>query len=146
MNPNDDKTPITCDLFFAGEIGGKEVKSAFQLLTDTAHAKDLKDWAAECGLPVADIEKAAKDFTSYGKQAVAEFYRGPVQHTNGYYNGQALITLNILIGNAGWKGGLQAGGGHWHEMGDKADQPFQLKKLYTNKTKAFGVASHPGEE
>ncbi len=139
VDPNDDKTPVTGDLLFTGEVGGKEVKSVFQLLTEAAQAKSLTEWAAECGLPVAEIEKAAGDFTSYGKQAAAEFYRGPVQHTNGFYNGQALISLNILIGNASWKGGLQAGGGHWHEMGDKDDQPFQLKKLYANQTKAFGV-------
>jgi len=139
VDPNDNKSAVTGDLLFAGEVAGKAVKSVFQLLTDMAQTKSLSEWADECGLSVTDIEKAAKDFTSYGKQAAAEFYRGPVQHTNGYYNGQALITLNILIGNASWKGGLQAGGGHWHEMGDKEDQPFQLKKLYADQTKAFGV-------
>ncbi|KKK73314.1 hypothetical protein LCGC14_2895080, partial [marine sediment metagenome] len=40
----------------------------------------------------------ADELTSHGKKAAVEFYRGPVQHTNGYYTAQALITLNLLIG------------------------------------------------
>ena len=138
VDPNDDKNTVIGDLLFDGKVGDKTVKTAFQLLTEAAHENSLQDWANECGLPAADVERAAKDLTSHGKQAAVDFYRGPVQHTNGYYNGQAIVTLNVLIGNAGWKGGLSAGGGHWHEDGSKQG-PFHLGKLYADKAKAFGV-------
>ncbi|GBE14988.1 MAG TPA: molybdopterin oxidoreductase [Proteobacteria bacterium] len=130
--------PVVGDLTFVGTVGGHKVKTVFSLLTEMAHGKTVAQWADECGLPKAEIVRAARDFSSYGKQAVAELYRGPVQHTNGYYNAQAIITLNVLNGNADWKGGLQAGGGHWHEDGSK-NGPYNIKKLYADKTKAFGV-------
>ncbi|NOY13150.1 MAG: molybdopterin-dependent oxidoreductase, partial [Deltaproteobacteria bacterium] len=130
--------PVYCELEFAGEIKGIKVKSVFTLLTEMARSKSVARWGDECGIAEADIARAAKDFTAYGKQAVAEFYRGPVQHTNGFYNARAIITLNVLIGNADWKGGLQAGGGHWHEDGSK-NGPYNIKTLYADKTKSFGV-------
>jgi len=129
---------VVGDLEFDGEVKGIKVKSVFTLLTEMARSKTVAQWGEECGIPESEIARAAKDFTSYGKQAVAELYRGPVQHTNGYYNAQAIITLNVLIGNADWKGGLQKGGGHWHEDGSK-NGPYNLKKLYANKMKSFGV-------
>ena len=52
--------------------------------------------------------------------------------------GLAGLALNVLIGNAGWKGGLSSGGVHWHENGSKQG-PFHLGKLYADRTKAFGV-------
>jgi anaerobic selenocysteine-containing dehydrogenase len=67
-------------------------------------------------------------------------YRGAAQHTNGYYNSQAIITLNLLVGNPDWKGGLSKGGGHWHEDGSKEGQPFDLKKLHKDKLTSFGHA------
>ncbi|ORJ59328.1 molybdopterin-dependent oxidoreductase [Geothermobacter hydrogeniphilus] len=126
------------DLEFDGKVKGIRVKSAFTLLTEMARSKSVAQWGVVCGIAEADIARAAKDFTSYGKQAVAELYRGPVQHTNGFYNARAVIALNVLIGNADWKGGLQAGGGHWHEDGSK-NGPYNIKKLYADKMKSFGV-------
>ncbi len=138
VNPNDDKIAVVGDLVFSGEVNGIKVKSVFTLLTEMARSKLVAKWGEECGIAETDIARAAKDFTSFGKQAVAELYRGPVQHTNGYYNAQAVILLNVLIGNADWKGGLQAGGGHWHEDGTKKG-PYNIKKLYADKVKSFGV-------
>jgi anaerobic selenocysteine-containing dehydrogenase len=129
---------VVGDLVFTGTVGGYAVKSVFALLTEMARSKTVAQWGEECGIAEAEIARAAKDFTSHGKQAVAELYRGPVQHTNGYYNAQAIILLNVLIGNADWKGGLQAGGGHWHEDGTKQG-PYNIKKLYADKAKSFGV-------
>jgi anaerobic selenocysteine-containing dehydrogenase len=62
-----------------------------------------------------------------------------VQHTNGYYTAQAIITLNLLLGNVDWKGGLSKGGGHWHDDGSKPGQPFRLTSgLHLGKLTAFG--------
>ncbi|MFQ5343205.1 MAG: molybdopterin-dependent oxidoreductase, partial [Anaerolineae bacterium] len=112
------------DLFVDTTVNGIPVKSAVQLLKERAEEMTLEQYAEIAGLRVKDIEGLAREFTNHGKKAAAELYRGPVQHTNGYYNGQAIIILNVLIGNADWKGGLTTGGGHWHEDGSKKGQPF----------------------
>ena len=136
---NDESKPVEGELFYDGEIKGIKVKTAFQLLTDYANSKTLEDWAAESGIEAKDVIAVAKEFAKHGKKSVAELYRGAVQHTNGYYNAQAIITLNILVGNADWKGGLTAGGSHWHEDGSKKGQPFNLKSgLHPGKLTSFG--------
>ena len=119
-------------------VNGIPVKSVFTLLTERAQEKTLEEYAELAGISVDDIVELADELTSHGKKAAVEFYRGPVQHTNGYYTAQALITLNLLIGNVDHKGGLMKGGGHWHEEGDKAG-PYNLKELHSGKLKKFGV-------
>jgi tetrathionate reductase subunit A len=125
--------------FAINMVKGIPVKTALQLLKDSAFLRTLDEYAAITGIKKEDIIEVAKEFTSHGKKAAAEFYRGPVQHTNGFYNAQAIISLNVLIGNLDWKGGLGPGGGHWHEDGGKLNQPFPLKKaLHPGKIHAFG--------
>ncbi len=139
VDPYDENKPVEGDLLYTGTIRGIKVKTAFQILYDYATSKALEDWAAEAGVPVQDITTVAAEFSRHGKKSVAELYRGAVQHTNGYYNGQAIITLNLLVGNPDWKGGLSKGGGHWHEDGSKKGQPFNLKSgLHPGKLTAFG--------
>ncbi len=136
---NDDKKAVEGDLFYEGKIKGIEVKSVFKLISDYALSKTLAEWSSVCGIDEKNITEVAAEFAKHGKKSVAEMYRGPVQHTSGYYNGQAIITLNVLVGNPSWKGGLSSGGGHWHEDGSKEGQPFPLKKgLHPNKLSAFG--------
>ncbi|MEE9200696.1 MAG: molybdopterin dinucleotide binding domain-containing protein, partial [Candidatus Brocadiales bacterium] len=131
--------PVFGDLFVDGMAGGIPVKTALQLLKESAFSRTLEEYAGLTDIKKEDIVEVAREFTSHGKKAVAEFYRGPVQHTNGYYNAQAIIALNVLIGNIDWKGGLGKGGGHWHESGDKTNQPFPLKRsLHRGKIHAFG--------
>lgn len=139
VKADDDKNAVTGDLDYSGEIKGIKVKTAFTILKDEASSKSLKEWAEICGIPVQDIENLAKELTSHGKKAGVEFYRGPVQHTNGYYNAQALIALNILIGNTDHKGGMSVGGGHWHEYASgKNKEQFTHDKTQPNKLTAFG--------
>lgn len=105
-------------------VNGIAAKPAFQLLADRARENSLAEYSAVCGIAEDDIVELADEFTSHGKRAATDMYRGPVQHTNGYHNGQAIITLNVLIGNVNHRGGLTAGGGHWHEDGSKGGAPF----------------------
>lgn len=112
------------DLFVDTTVNGIPVKSGLQLLKERAEEYTIEEYADIAGIRPQNVVELADEFTSHGKQAVADFYRGPVQHTNGYYNGQAIITLNALIGNVDWKGGLTSGGSHWHEDGSKAGAPF----------------------
>ncbi len=137
---NDDKNPVNAELFYSGEINGIKVKTALQLLYDYARQKTLSQWAKESGLEEKDIIAVAKEFAKHGKKSVADLYRGPVQHTSGYYNGQVIISLNMLVGNVDWKGGLSVGGGHWHEDGSKPGNAFPVvKKMHPNKLAAFGI-------
>jgi anaerobic selenocysteine-containing dehydrogenase len=139
FDTNDDKKPAEGDLFYEGKINGIPVKTAFQLLYEYAAQHTVKEWADICELDVNDVIAVAEEFAKHGKKSVAELYRGPVQHTNGYYNAQAIITLNLLVGNPDWKGGLSKGGGHWHEDGSKPGNPFNLaKSLHPGKLSAFG--------
>lgn len=59
------------------------------------------------------MEDLALELTSHGKKAAAITYRGPVKHTNGFFNQLAIQHLNTLIGNYDWKGGCTAGAGGW---------------------------------
>ncbi len=139
VRADDDKNPVTGDLDYSGELKGIKVKTAFTVLKEEASSKSTAEWADTCGIPVEDIEVLAKELTSHGKKAGVEFYRGPVQHTNGYYNGRALISLNILIGNTDHKGGMSVGGGSWHEFGSgKNKEQFEHMKTHPNKLTAFG--------
>jgi anaerobic selenocysteine-containing dehydrogenase len=139
VDPNDKTNSIEGDLFVDGEKQGIKFKSAFQLLKESASSKTLDEYSKVCGIEKELIIQVADEFTSYGKKAAIDLYRGAVQHTNGYCNAQAIITLNLLIGNPDWKGGLSAGGGHWHEWGGKAGSRYNMKKLHPDKLKAFGV-------
>lgn len=141
FDPNDGEESVEGDLFVEASAEGVAFKSALQLLKEAATEKTLDEWAEICGLPARQIIEVAREFTAHGKKAVAELYRGPVQHTNGYYNGQAIISLNVLVGNGDWNGGLATGGSHWHEFGDKAHYPFELLSSDTHPGKlgSFGV-------
>jgi anaerobic selenocysteine-containing dehydrogenase len=54
----------------------------------------------------------------------------------------ALITLNLLVGNPDWKGGLAVGGSHWHESGGRAGTPYDFAKIHPAKFGTFGVRSN----
>jgi anaerobic selenocysteine-containing dehydrogenase len=138
VNTNDKIKPIVGDLYFDGEFNGIKVKSELQMVRDYAMHKSMDEWANDVGVKADDIETVAREYTKYGRQAAAEMYRGVVQHTNGFYNGMAIIYLNMLIGNIDYKGGIQKGGGHYHEDGSHGGA-FNLKKeSFLGKTKAFG--------
>jgi len=140
-NPVGSESAASADLEFDGELNGISVKTVYTMLKERVFEKSLKEYAAICELDPAVIAHTADDFTSYGRRAIADFYRGPVQHTNGTYTARALGILNFLIGNVSWKGGCEAhGGSHWHEMGGKPGNPYNLgKELHPGKVKANGV-------
>ena len=62
------------------------------------------------------------------------------QHTNGFYNVLAWMTLNLLIGNYDWKGGM-AKATTYNISGDKEGKPFDFGKMMPDKIKPFGIAS-----
>ncbi len=82
------------------------VKSSLQLLRDEAFSRTIEEWAEICDVPAADIERLAEMFVSHGRKATASSYRGATMHSQGIYAGLAINSLNMLIGNMNWKGGV----------------------------------------
>ncbi len=120
---------------FEGRVNGIHVKTAFRLLKEAALEHSLEEYSAACGVPVAKIIDLAREFTSHGRHAACEFYRGPVKHPNGFYNGFAIHMLNLLVGNCNWRGGIGAGGGHY----DWNKGRYDLKKIPGLDKKPVGV-------
>ena len=94
-------------------VNGITCKTAFQLYVERVREKTLAEWSAICGVPVATIQKLGNELAAAGRRGCVTMYRGSVQHTNGTYTGMAVLTLNTLMGNYNWKGGLAFGGGGW---------------------------------
>ncbi|MDA8428861.1 MAG: molybdopterin-dependent oxidoreductase [Geobacteraceae bacterium] len=145
FDPNDEKEAVEGELFVTTDLTDKDgkpvkVKSALQVMLDTAREKTIAEYAAICGIEAKVIEETAKEFTSYGKKAAVDVHRGPAQHTNGFYNISALMNLNLLVGNFDWKGGMIAAFTYNYD-GTKTDkQPFDLKKITPKAPKAFGLS------
>jgi len=99
-----------------------------KIITDIDRAK-IEYAGMVNGIKIVEL---AREFTSHGRKAVCEMYRGVVKHPNGYYNGCAVLLLNLLVGNLNWTGGLTVGGGsfgykkgHYQVLDIKTDTPAQ---------------------
>ena len=110
------------------QVNGIPVQTSMQLLYQEATRYTLDEYAREAGLSRSVIEELAQEFTSHGKKAVADFYRGPAMHSNGVYAGRGIMTLNFLVGNIDWAGGYIAGGGAADAMGAGGKNPYNLSK------------------
>jgi tetrathionate reductase subunit A len=139
VDPTGEASPVEGDLFIKTTARSFEVKSAFQLLTEEAFSKSLEEYAKQCGVALETIVEVARELTSYGKRAAVEMYRGPVQHPDGYYAGCAVITLNVLLGNADYIGGLIMGGGEWKQFGGTPASPYTFSKMFPGSLTSFGV-------
>ncbi|WP_367068327.1 tetrathionate reductase subunit A [Oryzisolibacter sp. LB2S] len=86
------------------------VCTAFMKLRAEAQRQTLQEYSDLCGVPLKDIEDLAREFTSHGKQAVANSHGGTMSGA-GFYTAYAIAMLNNLIGNLNVKGGwvLDAG-------------------------------------
>lgn len=110
-------------------VNGVSCRTAFQILWQEAQAKTVSEYAEIAGIPASTVTRLAREFTSHGRKAVTDFYRGAVMHTNGFYNGRAIMTLNFLVGNVDYAGGTAVGGPTPDHMGGYEGAPYQLKKL-----------------
>jgi anaerobic selenocysteine-containing dehydrogenase len=138
FDPNSETDPAEGDLLVDTEIKGIKVKSVLQILRETVGARKLSEWAKLADLEEADLVDLAREFTSHGKKAVADIHRGVSQHTSGFYNVLTYMTLNTLIGNHDWQGGLSKAT-TFNITGDKEGKPFDLTKQ-SGKIKPFGVS------
>ena len=138
FDPNSETDPVEGDLLVDTEIKGIKVKSVLQILRENLGARKLSEWAKLADIQETDLVDLAREFTSHGKRAVADIHRGVSQHTSGFYNVLTYMTLNTLIGNHDWMGGLSCA--HTFNItGDKEGQPFDITKQ-GGKLKNFGVS------
>lgn len=98
---------------YSGDVNGIMVKTSFTMMKESAHKHTLEQYAEISGLSKQQIIDLADQFTSYGRKAVSELYRGIAQHPNGYYTSFAIYQLNLLVGNLNWTGGASLGGGKY---------------------------------
>jgi anaerobic selenocysteine-containing dehydrogenase len=138
FGPNEEKNPVAGDLFIDTEIKGIKAKSVLQVYREAATAKTLADWAKTAGIKESDIVELAQEFTSHGKKAVVEIHRGVSQLTSGFYNVVIYMTLNVLIGNHDWQGGL-AKATTFEMMGEREGKPFNLT-TQSGKLKPWGIS------
>jgi anaerobic selenocysteine-containing dehydrogenase len=126
------------DLDAGAVINGVEYKTVFRMLRERAQEKTLEECDALCEIPPGTIARIAKEFSS-AKHPVIEMFRGPVQQSNGWYNGQALCIINMLVDNIDRKGGYISG--HAAYKGD-VDAPIKRKpsgvRVDSAKTKYQG--------
>ena len=142
FDPYDEKegTEVSGDLLVDNvKLGDFTVKSALQVIYDSAHEHSMEEWADICGLKASDLVEVAAEFTSHGKKACADIHRGVSQHTNGFYNVVAWYTLNALIGNYDYAGGMIKLAAY-DAAGGKKGQPFPLSKLTIGAQAPFGLS------
>lgn len=138
FDPNDEAKPVEGELFVNTELNGIKIKSVLQIIRDAADARTPDQWAELAGIAAADIVDIAKEFTSHGKKAVADIHRGVSQQTSGFYGVVAWYTVNALIGNTGWQGGLSKST-TYDRTGSKPGKPFDLGKMWKKTIKGWGI-------
>jgi tetrathionate reductase subunit A len=139
VDPNDEKTPITGDLLVDAKVRGVRVKSGLQIIADAANEKTMAGWSKLCGIPAAEIGTVAHELAAHGKKAVIDVHRGIAQHTNGFYNVTAAMTVNLLLGNFDHVGGMIAAS-TYNATGGKPGQPTDLAAAHPGKLPRFGIS------
>lgn len=131
VNPNDDKNPVYGDLYVNTTLpNGVSVKTGLELLKEECHRFTIEEWCSISDVKTDDLVGVAKELTSHGKMAAVDIHRGPAQHTNGFYNVLAWMTINMLLGNFDFKGGMckaskwdTDGKGGWFNLNEHPGKP-----------------------
>lgn len=139
VDPNDETTPIEGDLFVDGVIAGKRVKSALQLLKESAFEKAIEEWAQIAGVQASDLLEIGEKILKHGRKAVPDIHRGVSQHTNGFYNVLAWYSLAALLGNYDHQGGLSKSAAY-SANGKKEGQPYPISSMSDGKIPSFGLS------
>lgn len=112
------------------------VCSALVMLRTEARRKTIQEYSDICGVPVAEIEDLAREFTSHGKRAVANSHGGTMSGA-GFYTAYAIAMLNNLIGNLNVKGGWVLDAGPFGPFGPGPRYNFAQ---FAGQVKPTGVA------
>lgn len=138
FDPNSKEQPVWGEPFGHVSFNGLELKTGMQIIFEESQKNSLPEWAQIAGISEQQIVDLAREFTSYGPQAVVDIHRGVSQHTNGFYNVVAWYTLNCLVGNPDHAGGMIKGT-TYDRVGAKAAGPFDIGKLANGKNVPFGL-------
>ncbi len=138
FDPNDENTPVEGELLVDTTLNGVRVKSVLQIIYEASRKKSIDEWCELAGIRTLDFQEMAREFVSHGKKSVADLHRGVSQHTGGFYNVTAWYTVNVLIGNIGWQGGL-CKATTYDYTGDRPGKPFDVKNQFEGGIKAWGV-------
>lgn len=131
VDPNDEKNAVTGDLLVEATLpSGTKVKSGLQILADSAREHTIAEWCAMAGVEEIDVIAVVRELARAGKRGAVDIHRGPAQHTNGFYNVLAWMSLNMLLGNYDHKGGMIVG---------------TTYDVVGAKGKKFDLAAHPGK-
>jgi len=137
FDPNDTRRAVKGDLFVDQEVNSIRVKSVLQIIKEAVAEKSLDEWAQLAGLRRNELLEVARELVSHGKKAVVDIHRGVSQNTSGFYNVLAWMTVNVLLGNHDWMGGLAKATTYDH-VGTREGKPFNLSKS-SGKIKRWGV-------
>lgn len=117
------------ELEYEGEINGVKVRTSFLMLKDSVNAQSMEEYAQITGVPVAEMERIAKEFTSHGVKASTRVMGGTAS-ANGVDTCFAMRVLNAMVGS-----NLMSGGGGPHVLGPKTTADGDRYKLATIKGK-----------
>lgn len=132
---------VLADLDASTVINNVAYKTVFRTLKERAQEKTLEECDTVCDIAPGTIARIAKEFSS-AKHPVIEMFRGPVQQTNGWYNGQALCIINMLVDNIDRKGGFISG--HAAYKGDvKAEKKRKPAGIRVDTAKAAYQGKKP---
>ncbi len=111
------------------------VKTAFRLMKEGVMEKSLDEYARLADIKRSQIEKVAREFTSYGTKAAVCQYHGAGNYVSGTYASYPIAILNAMVGGVDRKGGyMKSGGGAapW-------DKSLYDLKSFPRKKKTRGV-------
>ncbi|MBI2933533.1 MAG: molybdopterin-dependent oxidoreductase [Planctomycetes bacterium] len=143
-----------------GELGVEsiQVKTVYEILYDTSIGPySVQYYADIAGVDATQLTAVAAGFFAAGKRAVANPYRGTVQHTNGLWSMTGVMLLNTLAGNYDWQGGNTKSGGSWAHAytamsgtntsglptGPRIERTKVSTTLYDSLRTAYGVGAYP---
>jgi tetrathionate reductase subunit A len=139
VDPDDAEKAVVGDLFVDATLpNGTRVKSGLQILLESSKQRSITEWCELAGLREQDVVAVSRELTSHGKQVAVDIHRGPAQHTNGFYNVLAWMSINMLLGNYDHKGGMVSPSTYDY-VGEKGGK-FDLK-AHPGKPGAFGISS-----
>lgn len=132
--------PVKLQVPVQGDAAAKEIElpvsTSMAKLREAAQEMTLQEYADICGVPVEEIEALAREFTSHGKQAVANSHGGTMSGS-GFYTAYAIAMLNNLVGNLNVKGGWVMDAGPFGPFGPGPRYNFAQ---FPGAVKASGVA------
>ena len=100
-------------LDFEGEVNGVKVRTAFSMMKEAVYEKSLEEYSEICGVPVEEIERIAREFTSHGTKASTRVMGGTAL-ANGVDACFAMRVLNAMVGS-----NMMSGGAGPHYCGPK---------------------------